>query len=333
MNFIEEFKKGQEEKNKGIPFGDGLYNFSRALNGLQKHRVYTVASPPKCGKSTLVDYAFVISPFLYALENNLQIEWVYFSFEIDRISKEFDFMSFFLNHDYGIDKISLEPNQTFTNQGVKQSYIHLSPDYLRGRIVDDEDKIIKVKPAIVEKMKEVYEKRIIPLFGKYSSKGILMKKGMIDFIEQKDNPTGLRNFLLKKAESEGEFIKQTFGKSKRLTGYKPKNPDKLTLIITDHVRKILPERNFTLKQIVDKYIEYCTELRNLCDYSFVHIIHTNRDLANVTNIKFAKEELYPKAEQIKETGRKLTFITAVKNRNILNYYWANSMKAEMLILS
>ena len=85
MNLIEEFKKGQEGSNKGLPMGDGLSNVSKAINGVQRGRIYGVAAAPKAGKSTFVDYAFVIQPFLYAIQNNIPVEWIYFSFELDRI--------------------------------------------------------------------------------------------------------------------------------------------------------------------------------------------------------------------------------------------------------
>ena len=60
-NFIEEFKKGQLGGNKGLPWGPGLDNISRAINGTQRKMMYTIASPPKVGNSTMVFYDFLIS--------------------------------------------------------------------------------------------------------------------------------------------------------------------------------------------------------------------------------------------------------------------------------
>ena len=40
MNLIEEFKKGQSGGNKGLPMGEGLANVSKAVNGVQKGRMY-----------------------------------------------------------------------------------------------------------------------------------------------------------------------------------------------------------------------------------------------------------------------------------------------------
>jgi len=63
MNLIEEFKKGQSGGNKGLPMGEGLANVSKAVNGVQKGRMYGFAGASKSGKSTVVDYAMVLEPF------------------------------------------------------------------------------------------------------------------------------------------------------------------------------------------------------------------------------------------------------------------------------
>lgn len=298
MNFIIEYKKGQEGGNKGLPMGNGLINISNALNGVQKHRIYGIASPPKTGKTTFVDNGFMIEPYLYCKENNIPLEIIYYSFEIDRISKEFDVAVHFLYRDYGIFYIELP--QGITKEG--ESVIELDSDYLRGRVVDDNGDIIKVKPVIEEKLKEVYEKYIIPMFGEYSVEGIPLSKGIITFIEQKDNPTGIKNFLLDHAAENGKFIKVQAGKRERIVGYKPNDENKYTIVITDHLRKLIPERGFSEKQNVDKYIEYSVELRNWLHYTFVHIIHTNRNLASQERMRFAKDTLYPTAEDVKSTG-------------------------------
>lgn len=304
MNFIEEFKEGQKGKNKGFYMGEGFDNISKSINGIQKHRIYTIASPPKIGKTTFVDYAFVISPYLDWLDNHQdkEIDWVYFSFEIDRISKEFDFATYFLYYDYGIEKIKLE-NRTAIIGGKKQTTIDLSPDYLRGRLLDDKGNIIKVKPSILEVLKKVYNERIIPLFGEYSANGILLKKGKIDFIENRDNPTGLYKYLFKKAEKNGQFIYETYGDNKkRVRGYKENNPNKITIVILDHIRKCIPERNFTLKQTVDKMSEMIVEMRNLFSYTFAIVVHSNRNITDTERLKFSKDELYIQPEDIKDSG-------------------------------
>lgn len=305
MNFIENYKKGQRGEEKGLYMGKGLDNISKAVNGVQRKRIYAVASPPKIGKTTFIDNAFLINPYLDWLENHqdIEIEWIYYSFEIDRISKEFDFATYFLYHDFGIERVILGEGQIVTINNQKQNIIDLSPDYLRGRLLDDSGNIIKVKPSIDDALRQVYENRIVPLFGEYSPTGVQLTPGKITFIENRDNPTGIYKYLLRKAGKEGEFIYEYFGtNNKRIRGYKPNNPNKFTIILLDHIRKCLPERGFTLKQTVDKMAEMFVELRNLLGYTFVIVVHSNRNIADTERLKFAKDELYIQSEDIKDSG-------------------------------
>ena len=307
-NFIEEFKKGQAGLNQGLYLGPGLDKMSREINGLQKGMHIIVAAASKCGKSTFVNYAFVINCYLDALKNNIDITFTYFSFEMNRILQEYEFACHFLFLDYGITHISLEPDVYVKGN----TEIPLSSKYLRGKVKDDDGNIVLVKESIKEVLIEVYEKRIIPLFGEYSVNGVKLTNGVIDFIEHKENPTGLNNYLLKKAEKEGSFEKiqysykntQTLAveNKEKIVSYTPNNPNKYHIVITDTVRKLPRERGFTMKENIDKWLEYSTELRNLLDYDFVNIIHTNRSLGDVETIKFRKDNLYPTSDNVKDSG-------------------------------
>jgi hypothetical protein len=297
-NFRAAYEKGQRGENKGLSMGPGLPTLNRALNGVQKGRVYTIAAPSKAGKSTLVDYAFIVQPYLESLETGKKIDWIYFSFEMSRIDKEFDFAAYFLYHDYGIETVILP-------EGVKRegsSVIQLSSNYLRGRMLDDNDKVILVNKDIEEKLIQVYENRIVPLFGAYNEDGEQIQEGVMTFIEERDNPTGLYKYLKAKAEREGKFIKKKWKGGERIIGYKPNNSEKYVIIVTDHLRKLVLERGFQMKQNVDKFSEYSVILKNLCNYTFVHIIHLNRSLSDERRIAAAGDLLYPNSDDIKDTG-------------------------------
>ena len=304
MNFQQEFEKGQIGKNKGIPFGKGLENLTAAINGLQRGMIYGIAAAPKVGKTTLADAAFVLGPYLYILEHNIEVDWIYFSFEIDRISKEFDFASFFLYYDYQIGEVNLPEGVTIKGE----SKIEISSDYLRGRIQDDNNNIIKVPDYIIEKIKLIYRNRIVPLFGEYDLEGNQISYGKITFIEDKDNPTGLRNFMFDYARRNGNFLTTSYYSEKekktkeRIVGYKPNNPDKVTICVTDHLRKVKLERGFTKKETIDKWIEYQVEMRNWCGFTFVDIIHLNRSMADIQRSKFMGDLIYPNSDDIKDTG-------------------------------
>jgi uncharacterized protein (DUF1499 family) len=345
MNFRAAFEAGQKGSNKGLPMGEGLKTVSQAINGIQRGRIYTVAAAPKGGKSTLVDVGFCIEPAVYVLDNNAKInasleavvsklqvtidlnqrnilnaeyeklksqlvdlEFIYNSYEIDRISKEFDFVAHFLYRDFAIYQIFLPSGKLYKGN----NFVYLSSAFLKGELeydsVNPEDpkEMIKVPEDIVDKIKTVYRTRIIPLFGEYNDKGEKVSKGLIKFLENKDNPTGVRNYLLSYAEENGEFLyKQTVkdGQTfRRMIGYKPKNPNKYVIIITDHLRKLLPERGFKTKETVDKFSEYAVEFRNTCNFTFVHIIHLNRAVGDIARRQFDDDRLFPQSDDIKETG-------------------------------
>lgn len=305
MNFIEQVKKGQMGENTGLP--TGLKLLDKALNGIQKKAIYCVGASPKVGKTTFVDFSFVLEPFLYFMDymeknpdSGLRINWIYFSFEIDRVKKELKYASYFMYKDYGIT--------SFMHKGRMYP---MSPNYLEGKLLDDDDKVILLQPDHYAKLKLIYVNRIVPLFGEYSKDGKKIKKGFIDFIEARENPTGLRNYLMQYAKQHGTFVEekyktkndqqQTVEKS-RIVGYKENNPKLVTIIVTDHVRKLNRERGFTLKENVDKWIEYQVELRNWCKFTFVDVVHLNRSIGSVERIKYFSESLYPTGDDIKDTG-------------------------------
>lgn len=313
MFFQKKFQEGQNGNNKGLPLGEGLANITSAINGIQKGRIFTIASPPKIGKSTYANYAFLLSPYEYCIQHNIPIHWIYFSLEINLTSMMFDLAAHYLYKDYGISKISLQ-NQIINNEIIPTQYVKgkdiipLSSDYLLGRILDDNNNIVMVKDTVKAKLQEVYYNRIVPLLGEYDDYGNQIKQGAVTFIESKQNPTGIYKYLLRYAENNGKFIKQPSGIDEngntkyRIISYIPNNPLEYTIIITDHCRLLIPERGYTLKQTVDKYFDYCVDLRNICNYTFVNIIHTNRDLASTQRITESKDILYPGPEDIKESG-------------------------------
>lgn len=298
MNFIEEYKKGQEGVNKGLYMGDGLLNISRRINGVQRSRIYSVASPPKTGKSTFVDEGFVMAPYDHSLQIGADVQWLYYSLEIDRVSKEFDFAARYLYHDYKNTHVNLP--EGVTKDGQRQ--LPMSPDYLRGRILDDENRVIKVSEPVFNALQETYERRIIPLFGEYDMKGGLIRPGKINTITRKNTADGIMAEIMNFAGTIGTFQRVRINGKEHITGYTPHNPEKYVIVIIDHMRKIIPQKGQTLKQAVDAMVANMVEMRNLLGFTFVPIIHTNRDLAKSDRIKFSKDELYPKAEDIKETG-------------------------------
>lgn len=317
-NFQQEFLKGQKGNNLGLYIGDGLRSLNEFIYGLQRGMAYGLAAAPKVGKSTITDY-IMINAIIDAIQKGIEIHVTYFSFEMDRVSKEFDFACYFLNREYGISFMYFNDGRTYKGQ----NYVPLSSSLLRGRVKDDAGEIILINEDLSKKLLEVYNKWIILLFGEYDNRGLQKTTGYIDFVPKKENPTGLRNRLQKKAEQHGQFILEEFTDTEGVKGYKkigytPNNPNAYHIVVTDTIRKVAKERGFSPKETIDKYLEYCTELKKLCGMTFIHIVHLNRGMSDVSRLKYLGEELYPAPEDIKDTGNlseEADFIITLFNPN------------------
>lgn len=304
MNFVEVFKQGKEGKNSGLT--TGLPQLDQAIYGIQRKSTYSIAASPKVGKTTLCDYCFVLSPYLEAIKKGTvdKIHWIYLSYEIDRISKEFKFAAFFMYHDYQIAEIE-----------YKGRKYPMSQDYLMGKLLhrnpDDSLETVVITPDHEELLKKIYKDRIIPIFGEYDNKGKRIKRGVMTFVENPENPTGLYKNLLRYAKENGEIVEESFTNidekgnkvnGSKIVGYNPKDPEKYTIIITDHIRKLARERGFSMKDNIDKWLEYSTYLRNIFGFTFVHIVHMNRGLANIERLKMHGEIVYPTGDDVKDSG-------------------------------
>lgn len=244
---------------------------------------------------------YVLSPYLYDIPEGADIDWIYYSFEVDRVYKEFKFAAFFFAHDHGIT--------AFEHEGKAYP---MTAEYLLSKTQDEHGNTIPVSPEHVEILQEIYRNRLVPLFGKYDAYGKKIENGLIEFVEERTNPTGIRNHLLNYAAQNGEFIEEEYYvrpspdadpvRKTRRVGYRPHNPKKFTIIITDHLRKLTREQKFSMKENIDKMIEYQVELRNWCKWIFVDIIHLNRDLTDVQRLKQNSEYLYPTGDDVKDTG-------------------------------
>lgn len=303
-NFIETFRRGQLGKNFGLT--TGIKGLDKAINGLQRKTSIGLGAAAKVGKTKFVDYSFVISPYLQLEELGLldNIEYIYLSYEIDRVTKEFDYAAFFMFHDHKIFDFEYEGKR-----------YQISGTYLRGaQLHEHPDGTLDPIPVSKEHhelLKIIYEKRIVPLFGEWSDDNIQITPGKIIFIEEPENPTGVNKFLWNYAKQHGKFNEVEYSSMddhskpiirKRITGYTPNNPDKFTIIITDHIRKLRKERGFTMKEVIDKWMEYSVILRNFCWFTFIHVIHNNRALANVDRLRYAGEWVFPTADDSKDSG-------------------------------
>ena len=307
-NLLSVVSQGLTGKNMGIPMDPAISHISRYVRGIKKKQLIVILGPSKSGKSTFCDFAYVLSLCKFYITNKLVLvrlnSIVYYSFEIDRISKELEYASHFIALEKPKNNYALLPDGV-TFQGSNK--VIVSSDYLASELISDQDSLITINKEYFTFLFEViYPKYIIPIFGEYNKNGKKMKDGIIDFIENRINPTGMFKDLQKKAKKEGQFIKEEYTdkdgiKREKTIGYKPNDPEKVTLIVTDHMRKWNIERGFSLKQTIDKALDYHVILRNMLGWTFIDIVHSNRNLAD-TERKKNTEFLYPTPDDSKDSS-------------------------------
>lgn len=279
-DFWLKFQQGLKGENKGLEVG--LKEIGKSIDNIQKETNYVIMGQPKTFKTKFTDAFFVLQPFL--LNDPQLLDYTYYSFEVSRIKKTAEWIAFFFWHDYKIK--------------YSASHIMSRGDH-------------KIKDEHVSLVEEILKKRISPLLGEYDSTGKRTKKGIVDFIEDKDNPTGILNYLMNKSKEHGEIIEEEYitlsetGQKitkKRIVGFKDNDP-KYRLVICDHVRLLKRERNYSMKENIDKYSEYTIFLRNIFKYSFIDIIHSNRNISSDDRVNANSGRfLRPQIDDVKDSG-------------------------------
>ena len=278
--FLKEVQRGIEGRNKGL--NCGLKRLNKFINGIQKKTYYLVGALQKSGKTALVDCIFVLYPYL--LEKKANVKWIYYSYEIDLMEKMAKFCAFFMDYKHGI---------------------YCDSNYILGRGEH------RVKPEHLPLIEDIYNNELIDLFGKYDDEGHQLSEGRITFFEEKINPQGVKNYLMKYAEDNGEFIKKKVtikgeeGQLKEIdvvTGYKEKDEDLYTIIIVDHLALTKREKGLNLKENIDRLSQHMVFFRNICKFTPVLISQFNRDMGKIERMKFSGEQLQPTLEDFKDSG-------------------------------
>lgn len=191
--------------------------YSEYWPGIEKAKMIGITASPKVGKTQLSDFMFLYHPINYIISNetNLDVEVLYFSLEMSKYQKYLQAISHFL----------------FIKEGIS-----ISPTELRSvRKALSNDVIEKIK-------------NIEPFLNKF-----FQKVKYNDYIR---NRYGIWLEIFKYAEQNGEIIyeERDFDgkKQKVISGYKPHKPDKITIIIVDHVSLLNPERGDKLHDSIGK---------------------------------------------------------------------------------
>ena len=283
MSFIsKDYAEGQMGKNVGLTLGPGLEALEKYIYGVTRGTYYAISAPAKCGKTTLLNYGFVINPILEAVAKGKNFKWLYYSLELDLKSLFYDFCTYFMYRHHNLTEMSLPHGITYGNGS---NTVPLSPYLLRGFIRDDNGNLIKLDSIFEEKFKSVSEGIVTDFLGEWDDSGKLLKEGYMRLVFSCSTPEKLRDQVLNFAAQRGTI--QMDGKSPMF--YVPHDPDEIVMICLDHTRKLGDGE----RDSINRMSKYFVILRNILNYSIVNIIHSNRDVTDINKIKFSKSEYYP----------------------------------------
>ena len=248
---------------------NGFDRLNEVIFGVQRRCYTLLGGQSGTYKTTLVDY-ILFNALEDAKKKGIKLNVFYYSFEIDKITKQCNWLSQIIYKKY--KKV-------------------VPPEKIKG---------LGGNKLTLEEVHYLYEsiEYVENLFSQ------------INFRFQTTNPTGIYNELWSFGESQGKLIKEPYkytdaeGKEVngfRISSFKPNDPNSYTLVIMDHMALMKKERGFQTKELIDKYSEYCIELKNMFGFSFINIQQFNRGLSSVERAKFKGIDLSPQQSDFKDS--------------------------------
>jgi hypothetical protein len=262
----ERVQEGIEGKYEGL--SNGLPGASKYIFGTQRSCYTLLGGESGSYKTTLLDY--ILDNSLNSAEaQGIEIDIFYYSFEIDKLTKQCNWLSREVFLVYGV----VIPSEKIKGFG-------------KNRLNHDEQIMVNALiPAVEAKMDK------------------------INFVYDGVNPTGCYKDLIKYFKTQGTILYEEYEyekdgvmkKSERMTGFIPKDPNKYYLLALDHVALMPLERGFNLKQNIDKLSQYMIILRNIFGLSAFIVQQFNDGLSNVERAKYKGLDISPEKTDFKDT--------------------------------
>lgn len=246
---------------------NGFNRLNKYIYGVQRKFYYLYGGLSGAAKTTLVDFK-LLKAIQDAEKKGIELDIFYYSYEIDEDTKKSDWMS---KHIYNKYKKVIPPEVI---SGLGNNRLTLE----ESELVDKETEYIDY------------------LFSK------------IKFRFDATNPTGIYKELYNYSLENGNYIYEEYGNNgeKKIKSYIPNNPDKYVIITLDHIALTKLERNFTLKENIDKLSEYFIWFRNICGYTFKIIQQFNQTLNSVERQKYKGVDISPQQNDFKDSSNPYT---------------------------
>ena len=246
-SLISNVDRGRSGENKGIPMP--FERLRKYIPNIQQKTYYLIGAKTKIGKTSLADDLFLYGPLDYILSGidpGIKLDIDYFSYEIDIRTKVTKAVVRKIWKDFGI----LVDVNTVLSKGE---------NYCSDEIYE----MVKTYKEYFDSIEQYLTVHDIP-----------------------ENPTGIRNYLLKKAYARGTVYKKDINKDPKgepimiFDRYEPKDPNLHWIVIIDHIALMHQERGFNTKENIDKMSQYLVGLRNNFGITPVVIQQLNFDTDN-----------------------------------------------------
>ena len=263
MSLKNRIQEGLEGKFAGL--ANGFERVNDYIFGVQRKSITLIGGQSGTFKTTLLDF-IILNALEDAESKGIPFTLIYNSFEIDKLTKQCNWLSTHIYKKYG--KVII-------------------PEKIKGfgnyRLSREEQELVNKEIPYIEN-----------LFNK------------IKWNFHPTNPTGLHRQCWDLMLSKGTLVKEPYldsdGKSQeKIVSFIPNNPEEYVGMVTDHLALISKERGYTTKENIDKFSEYEINLKNLFGMFFIDLQQFNQSISSVERVKFKGVDLSPQQSDFKDT--------------------------------
>jgi replicative DNA helicase len=261
-NLQKRIEEGLEGKYKGLD--NGFNRLNELIFGVQRKCYTLIGGMSGTFKTTLLDF-IVLNAIESAKAQNIKLDIFYYSFEIDELTKQCNWLSQLAYKNYG--------------RVIK-------PEKIKGlgknRLSSDEKEIIN---SLIPEVEDMFKN--------------------IKFTFSPTNPTGIYNEIFSHCRKNGnllfhDYLDESGNTQQGISGFLPSD-DRYTLVLIDHLYLLKKERGFSTKENMDKMSEYLIYLRNLFNITPIVVQQFNQGLSSTDRAKFKGVDLSPSQTDFKDT--------------------------------
>lgn len=226
---------------------NGLDRINNYIFGIQRACYTLIGGLSGSAKTTYLDFT-ILNAIEDAENKGININVIYYSWEIDEVTKRANWLSVLIYKKYGI----IIPPEKIKGFG-------------KNRLTEDEQQLVFDEIPNLER-----------IFSK------------IKWIWESQNPYGMYRYWFDFMTSRGELIKEKYIdendiEKERLVRCDLHDPKEYNIVAVDHIALAKLERGFTLKQNIDKLSEYAVFCRNLFKMTFIFLQQFNQGLTKINH--------------------------------------------------